>query len=67
MERLGALTRKRFGKQFRRKLGQFNYKVKKHGIRQINKKPGAIPLDLKVKLLEVNCTLVNIRMAPRAT
>merc|ERR1712032_1361072 len=52
MERLEALTRKRFGKQFRRKLGQFNYKVKKHGIRQINKKPGVIPLDLKVKLLE---------------
>jgi hypothetical protein len=55
MDRLGALCRGR-GRSFRKSLGMFNFKVKEQGIKPI-RKPGAIPLQTKVKLLRVDYCL----------
>jgi hypothetical protein len=52
MNVLGDLARRRTGLTFRKKLGMFNYKVKSYGLGRV-RKPGVIPLNLKVRYLEV--------------
>jgi hypothetical protein len=45
--------RKGIGKEFRKRLGMFNYKVKEYGVKKI-KSPGVIPLEVKVRLMKVD-------------
>ena len=42
--------RRRLGKNFRKRLGVYSYKVRTH---YTHKKPGVIPLNIKQNLLEV--------------
>ena len=44
------IFRKKRGMSFRKKIGVFNYKLRKIGY---HKKPGLIPLELKEKLKKV--------------
>jgi len=64
--RLLEQCRKRYGKQFRKQIGQFNYKVKTYQI-DVSKNPGAIPLKTKVELLKVSYWVYEARNNPRSS
>ena len=63
MEGLFEGCRKLRGRQFRKRLGCFNYKVK--GEQKMHKKPGVVPLVVREQLLkqrthEANTELKNL-------
>lgn len=52
MDRVSQMARRRQGKSFRKRLGVFNYKVTSYTYTN-HKKAGVIPLETRVKLMEV--------------
>ncbi len=60
LEHLYNSLRKLKGREFRKRMGCFNYKLKGHGAE--HKKPGVIPLEVKEKLMKEGTHKANLEI-----